>query len=312
MTLAVVRPPPTVHEQGGSDGLYLLIGEEMPTSSALAMVVIWDHIQGESIDMHPLELPQRMLTEMLLEDVGLARRCMLPFVECVVKHAEHQLPLLVSWRPFHGMKIVIVVRIKQCTLTQQPWFDDMPDAAAVSLTDDETWLMQRQSWHLRQMAVLRRYAAGWTATVVELTFWLHLSSAERIQSHPARAGFSVVTSCFIEEDFAQVFPSTVEFYPVEPAPILLVLPRPHLLVIGEPLAHDIPVLCRVHAEGRPDLLSIVVDGTYPPVSVDTIFDLAKPDHRCRTHSECYVILRGERKHFWHDIDLQKGDFLVPG
>ena len=87
----------------------------------------------------------------------------------------------------------------------------------------------------------------------------------------------------------------------------MVLP-PHILV-SEILPHHVPVLCRVHDEGRHNLMSIVVDGTYPPVGVDSAFDLAMPYHQCRAASACYALFRGERKQFYHDIELRKGDFL---
>lgn len=178
VTLAVVKPPPTVREQDGQDALYVLIGEEMHPCYALAMVVIWDHRLGENIDIHPLELPQRMMTETLLEVVGLARRCMIPFVTCTVKHAEHELPLLVSWRPFHGMKIVIDVEIKRCDVTPQTWSGEMIDASFPFAEYDTTWMMQRQLPRQLHFEVIQEYAAEWTMTTVEITFWFHMSVEE--------------------------------------------------------------------------------------------------------------------------------------
>ena len=311
VTMAAVRPPLTVREQDDSDDLYVLIGEELNPSSSLVMVVIWDHRQDESVDLHPLELPQRMMTEMLLEEVGMGRRCGLPFVECVVKHSEHELPLLISWRPFPGMKIVIDVGIKRCDIWQQDWSAGLSAAAAsdFSLDGEVAWLMQRRILLRNNYDVLRQYAAGWTTTTVELTFWFHNTVEERIQQHPAKAVFSVVTSDFQEDDFAQLIPRDGEIVPVDPAPILLALPRPHILVLGVVAHQYVPVLCKVNIEGRQNLMSILVDSTYPPVSVDAIFDLVMPDHLCRSAAICHALYRDERKQFYHDIELQKGDFI---
>ena len=144
VTMAAVRPPLTVREQDDSDDLYVLIGEELNPSSSLVMVVIWDHRQDESVDLHPLELPQRMMTEMLLEEVGMGRRCGLPFVECVVKHSEHELPLLISWRPFPGMKIVIDVGIKRCDIWQQAWSAGLSAASDFSLDGEVAWFVDQR------------------------------------------------------------------------------------------------------------------------------------------------------------------------
>ncbi|CAK9081914.1 unnamed protein product [Durusdinium trenchii] len=309
VTMAAVRPPLTVREQDDSDDLYVLIGEELNPSSSLVMVVIWDHRQDESVDLHPLELPQRMMTEMLLEEVGMGRRCGLPFVECVVKHSEHELPLLISWRPFPGMKIVIDVGIKRCDIWQQAWSAGLSAASDFSLDGEAAWLMQRRILLRNNYDVLRQYASGWTTTTVELTFWFHNTVEERIQQHPAKAVFSVVTSDFQEDDFAQLIPRDGEIVPVDPAPILLVLPRPHILVLGVVAHQYVPVLCKVNIEGRQNLMSILVDSTYPPVSVDAIFDLVMPDHLCRSAAICHALYRDERKQFYHDIELQKGDFI---
>ena len=309
VTMAAVRPPLTVREQDDSDDLYVLIGEELNPSSSLVMVVIWDHRQDESVDLHPLELPQRMMTEMLLEEVGMGRRCGLPFVECVVKHSEHELPLLISWRPFPGMKIVIDVGIKRCDIWQQAWSAGLSAASDFSLDGEVAWLMQRRILLRNNYDVLRQYASGWTTTTVELTFWFHNTVEERIQQHPAKAVFSVVTSDFQEDDFAQLIPRDGEIVPVDPAPILLVLPRPHILVLGVVAHQYVPVLCKVNIEGRQNLMSILVDSTYPPVSVDAIFDLVMPDHLCRSAAICHALYRDERKQFYHDIELQKGDFI---
>lgn len=93
VALAAVKPFPTVHEHDGQDDVYVLIGEDLRADDTLALVAIWDSRLDSEVDLHLVELPQRITTEALLQTLGLESRCSLPFLTCIVSHAGHELPL---------------------------------------------------------------------------------------------------------------------------------------------------------------------------------------------------------------------------
>ena len=141
--MAGVKPMPTVFEQQGDDGLYVLIGHDVLESERLVLVALWDLRTDAKAELHPMTLPQTMLRDVLLQSLGLERRCMLAFIDCVVLHDSIELPHFMPWRTFHGMKITVEIRIRSCMahvagLGRQLRQDEEDE----DMTSDEMALMQ--------------------------------------------------------------------------------------------------------------------------------------------------------------------------
>ena len=114
LMLAVVKPIPTVDEQQGRDGIYVLAGVDLQENDVLAMVAIWDMRSHVTVDMHPMILLIRIHSELLLQLLGLESRCQISFIVCHISYDGHELPHFIPWQTFNGMKIVIQIRIQQC------------------------------------------------------------------------------------------------------------------------------------------------------------------------------------------------------
>ena len=115
-----MKPFLTVVEQDGQDDIYILMGKNMHPAEVLAMVMIWDTRGEVSVERHPVEVPTTMMTFALLQMLGFERRCTLPFIECRVSYNDFELPRLVTWRPFQGMKIVVEIGVGACTAHNDP------------------------------------------------------------------------------------------------------------------------------------------------------------------------------------------------
>ena len=100
----------------------------------------------------------------------------------------------------------------------------------------------------------------------------------------------------------------MSYIAIDPPPIFIALPRPHIFAVQARAQADSAVLCRVQGD-RHDLLAILVDTAHPPVGVDVLFDLAVPGHGCRESDLCYAIIFGGRKAFHHDVELTDGIFV---
>lgn len=156
---------------------------------------------------------------------------------------------------------------------------------------------------------LGAYMRGWYTRHGEITVWVHFHSEQRLQLHAARFDVDVVAvqeqvgeRCgFCCEDFTYVA--------VDPPPVLLVLPRPHVLVLPAGSDNEIPVLCQSFLNGRANLQSVLVDGRYPPVGVAVLFELVFPEQDCLGRYYCYVLYQGRRFLHHHDIELWPGSLL---
>ena len=115
--LLQVVPLPDIHEQDGEDDIYIYIYiliDELPLQSEIpVMVSLWVQEADRSPELSAHRLPTRVETATLLEQYGLHEVCMHRLYSCTVSHFQAELPRMVAWKPFPGMKIDIRVRMLQ-------------------------------------------------------------------------------------------------------------------------------------------------------------------------------------------------------
>lgn len=175
---------------------------------------------------------------------------------------------------------------------------------------DHSFLMQRpRAPFLSQM---QEYIQQFTLETVEVTFWLHGTGYELVQSH------SVICQVHAQRDAEDQrrelwtemgMPTHSRVTPVDPAPVFITMPRPHMIVTATFDPNEIPVLCRTNVDGRYNLLSISLSIRSPPVAVSALFAIAIPQHDCEHSSECYMLYNQRRFEYRHDVDLHHGAFV---
>lgn len=134
----------------------------------------------------------------------------------------------------------------------------------------------------------------------EATLWIHDADHDLVQEHAFICSFDMLKDewdqrCWIKAGM----PADCRVTPVDPAPVFLVLPRPHVIISATFDPFEIPVLCLVIHDGRRNLVSLLLSLRYPPVGVAAFFTLVLPQHDCPESSECYLIHDRNRYEFWH-------------
>ena len=97
---------------------------------------------------------------------------------------------------------------------------------------------------------VREYARGWTRGRLEITVWMFLQG-ERKQPFPSIAVFDVQRGLFVDGEPAHETP--LSYIAIDPPPIFIALPRPHIFAVQARAQADVAVLCRVQGD-RHDLL----------------------------------------------------------
>ena len=161
-----------------------------------------------------------------------------------------------------------------------------------------------------QISSLRDYLRQWYRNKGSVTFWIHISDQQGRQEHPTSI------DCDVTGDFSAQIREALDLPDqsfhlilVDPPPVLLVLPRPHVIAS---VHHDqkvsFLVLCQTNVDGRRYLLSLQLSIQYPPVGDATVFDEAIPGHPCEESAECYIISENRRWQYHHDIAPRDGGF----
>ena len=155
------------------------------------------------------------------------------------------------------------------------------------------------------------YLKGWFREAGEVTLWLHDSSEEIIQNYPARCAFEHVNTFFTQcaAYWTHVARGMMAFVPVDPPPILMVLPRPHLIVVRDKLANDRPFLCQVFSQGHSNLVSVALLVLHPAVEVAALFAIVVPQHECDRRALCYAMIGQVRYMFRQAVPLVEGSFV---
>ena len=175
--------------------------------------------------------------------------------------------------------------------------------------DDMTSLMQGAA---NSPTPLTLYLRGWSHAKGAATFWVHCRADVMVQQYSAICSFDWPS--LADEQCESLWQhcrpwQELNVVPVDPPPVFLVLPRPHVLIIGSPIGGDLPILCQVHERGRHNLVSVLVPYRSPDIAVATLFHLVIPQHDCEFGSQCYVVHDDERFLYRHELRLHKGAFL---
>ena len=75
------------------------------------------------------------------------------------------------------------------------------------------------------------------------------------------------------------------------------------------MAEHLPVLCQVFLGRRTNLVSILLEGRFPPIGVAALFQLASPQNDCDYGAMCYAIYTDVRYQYFHDIPIVGGTFV---
>ena len=174
---------------------------------------------------------------------------------------------------------------------------------------DHAVLMQTTRRPIRSR--LHLYLGQFSSSRISVTFWVHQRAGELAQQHPAMCDVDLQSEALLQchDMWAMIDPTIRQIVVVDPPPVLLVLPRPHVIVYPFSDGLQIPVLCRVSVDGKYNTVSILLSIRFPPVSVASIFEVAEPQSECEGQAECYLY-HHERKYLYrHDVQVQQGDFL---
>lgn len=99
---------------------------------------------------------------------------------------------------------------------------------------------------------LTLYLRGWNVAQGAATFWVHCRADVMAQQYSAICSFDRPSRA--EEQCESLWQhcrpwQELNIVPVDPPPVFMVLPRPHVMVIGSAFAGDVPILCQVHERG---------------------------------------------------------------
>ena len=150
--------------------------------------------------------------------------------------------------------------------------------------------MQRpRSWHPSPLQV---YLRAFSSSRIPVFIWVHHGENELVQHQSGTCSVDVrhdVESQCEHHWMTSGLPRFSRVTEIDPPPVLIAVPRPHLVVTSSFDTSDVPVLCQSNIDGRVSLMTLVVSARYPPVSVSEIFALAIPQHDCEHASECYIL-----------------------
>ena len=109
--------------------------------------------------------------------------------------------------------------------------------------------------------LLRDYVRDFSLGDLDTTWWIHDMSNELVQMHPDICRIDVNLDVEIQcRDLWMLrgLPEHCRVTPIDPAPIFIALPRPHLIVTPTFAPFEVPILCHVTIDGRANLLSMVL------------------------------------------------------
>ena len=160
--------------------------------------------------------------------------------------------------------------------------------------------------------LLARYAAQWFRTTGMMTFWIHPVDDHIVQIHSVICEFdnpnTAYSQCSELWDHGDT-DAGFQLVPVEPAPVFISLPRPHVLVLRMTRDATLPVLCRARERGRHNLMSLIVPCQEQAVRVETLFQMAIPQHDCVHRNFCYALHEEVRYGFGHVLHLHRGAYV---
>ena len=204
----------------------------------------------------------------------------------------------------HGSHFVLEFRIDECRERGSPYAPSSKDTDAAAF-------MQVMHKERAPRSLLHIYLRQFASRELEVTFWVHDREAGFAQLYPDRCPVKLsseaVQQCqhlWTQRGMDENSRVTL----VDPAPVFLVLPRPHVIIDNDSV-EGCPILCQTIEDGRMNLLSIVLPRSFPPTSVSFLFTFAVPQNDCDRDSECYLYWERRRYEHWQDIPIAPGAFV---
>lgn len=188
------------------------------------------------------------------------------------------------------------------------------DAARIDgdMIQDESSLMQMDRGIHDTTVNLQQYLSGWFEGPGEATIWVHSTNAITVQVHPMRIAFDTLDEvdrvCSEVASEAGVAPP-IRLVPIQPAPVFLAFPRPHVIMFSEDSVDWLPFLCQLSKRGQVSLMSVILPRPLPPLIVRDLFEMVAPRNQCVDGSLCYVWHNGRRFMYRHEIAFGPGSFL---
>ena len=175
-------------------------------------------------------------------------------------------------------------------------------------TPEETALMQQPASDPRAVRSIGQYLRFWNFVDREFTVWYHGNHDIKVQEHPWV--LDSVSRLALRRQLQEMqIGDEDDVVPVNPPPVFVAVGRPHVLIIGGGKATKIPIQCQTFYERRVNLMSILIDGSYPPLSIAAIFETAHPAHECEDSQRCYAVYENRMIPYYADVDLQEGAFI---
>ena len=238
--------------------------------------------------------------------LGYAEFCLL--VQCRIAQPAHGTQR--TWKGDdivdepHGAALLLEhERLSECPVVPSPQINEYQGAEDLSLM---------QTRRLLRKTHLDMYLGNFATRTSAVTFWVHAHDADVVQQYPDLCEVDVRRDAeqqcdhlWIERDM----PANSRITVIDPAPVFISLPKPHVVVDRSNDPTECPVLCQVVLDGRTNLLSLVAPIRHPPTSVAFIFALVLPQNDCEFSSECYLYYGRRRYEHYHDVQLHFGAFL---
>ena len=175
--------------------------------------------------------------------------------------------------------------------------------------EDVVEFMQQSSQMFR--SALHQYFRQFASGTVSGIFWIHSEPADLAQQHPSPCAVDLQREALwqCKALWEHVDADSRQIVVVDPPPVFLMLPRPHVIVHAASPEYYVPILCHVSVDGRYNTVSVLLSVRYPPTSVAAVFELAEPQHNCEVNAECYLYYFDRKYAYRHDIQVEKGAFL---
>ena len=113
--IAFVQEIPTPYEQGGNDHIFIIAERSYaPLRVMICVVITFDLDDGPEI--HALSVPQSQYiwSKDLVRDLQMEGVCRDPRFECSLRHGLLEMPTIVAWQPYQGMKLNLDIKMLPC------------------------------------------------------------------------------------------------------------------------------------------------------------------------------------------------------
>ena len=116
--VAFVNEIPTPYEQRGADHIYIIVERSYaPLRIMICVVVIFD--MEDDPEIRTLSVPQYVWSKDLVRDLRMEGVCRDPRFDCLLRHGLLEMPTVVAWQPFQGMKLNLDIKMSSCDRQEQ-------------------------------------------------------------------------------------------------------------------------------------------------------------------------------------------------